>query len=145
MITPWTWNSTTSWRVPTVVIRTARGIKCFCLERRWEDHHTNGMPWQSLALLERRNRTGRRTWRRHKAKADIQKVARSGKKRRAHRQQVGRGYRGLSVTSLRLRKDLMKQNNQSTVSLDVCNLNMPSLPFNCSSENCKLGRKWKYN
>lgn len=72
-----------------------------------------------------------------------QKVAQSGKNRRTHLQQVGRGYRGLSIISLKLRKDLMKQNNQSTVSLDVCNLHVPSLPFNCSSENCELGRKWK--
>lgn len=38
---PWTWNSMSSWRVPTAVICTARSIKCFCLERRWEDHHIN--------------------------------------------------------------------------------------------------------
>lgn len=43
---------------------------------------------------------------------------------------VGRGYKGLSIISLSLRMDPMKQNNQGTVSLDVCNLNVPSLPFN---------------
>lgn len=60
---PWAWNSMSSWRVLTAVICTARSIKCFSLERRWEDHHTNGIlsglgiPWEEEQDWEKNMKT----------------------------------------------------------------------------------------